>query len=301
MARIVFLIFAFFSFSGRFFAQTELSPVAKFSSDSAKIGERISLSLTLDYPSPLQVLFPDTNFNFSPFEIIKKDFFPTKTSKGISRDCVVYELSTFSLDTIQTLKMPIYQFTGEDSMGWFSNEARIKIIQNFKGPLPKTPVFQNDLSLINIARKINYPYILIGMAIVLVLILIVNFFFDRPIQKFIFLFLEQRRHNVWLKQFEKNRRLLESNLSVENVEKLLVAWRLYIQRVDGQPYSSFTSTEIFKILPDKKLKEVLQEIDRWIYGGIDMNDWSFNMDYVKQISIGIYLKKRESIRNGKFD
>ena len=59
--------------------------------------------------------------------------------------------------------------------------------------------------------------------------------------------------------------------------------------------------EIFKVLPDKTLREVLQEVDRWVYGGIDMKDWRFNMDYVKQVAVQLYLKKRETIRNGKFE
>jgi len=301
MTRLLFFTFTFCLFSRLGLAQEGLKPIASFSKDSIKIGESVNLSLSLYYPSTTQILFPDTNYNFSPFELIRKDFFTTRTKGEISKDCVVYQLATYALDSIQSLKIPVYQFKGEDSTGWFSNEISIRIVQKIKTALPSNPVFETELSLIPVAKRINYPYILIGMSIVLILILLVNFFFDRPIQKFFFLFLEKRRHNAWLNQYDKQYNQLEGSLNVENVEGLLVTWRKYIERVDGEPYTSFTSTEIFKILPDKILKEVLQEVDRWIYGGIDMIDWRFNMDYVKQISIQLYLKKRESIRNGKFE
>jgi hypothetical protein len=133
------------------------------------------------------------------------------------------------------------------------------------------------------------------------LILVVNIFFDRPIQKFIYLYLEQRRHKAFLNSFEKLRVLLEVELTAENMEGLLNAWKKYIQKVDGNPYTSLTSIEIFKILPDPVLKDVLQQVDRWIYGGIEIPDFRFNMDYVKQVSIQLYIKKRESIRNGNFE
>jgi len=301
MARIVLFLILFNISTCPGIPQELLKPVARFNKDSAKVGEPIKLSLSVNYKSSLRILFPDTNFQFSPFEILKKEFYPTKTIGEISRDCVVYELTTFDLETVQRIKLPVFQFSGNDSTGWYSNEASLHILQKFIGNLPEKPVFEQDLSLVNVARRINYPYILIGMAAILILILLINFFFDRPIQKFIYMFLEKRRHISYLKVYDKNYKQLESTLSVENVETLLVNWRKYIQRVDGQPYTSFTSMEIFKVLPDKDLREVLQEVDRWIYGGIEMKDWRFNMDYVKQIAVQLYLKKRETIRNGKFE
>lgn len=301
MVKLLIFVFAFINLWSTALAQTELRPVLKFEKDSVKIGEPIRVSLSVAYPSEEQILFPDTNYSLLPFELIKKEFFTTKSTKGISLDSVVYVVSTFSLDSVQTLKMPVYQFIGEDSTGWFSNEASIKVLQKFKGRLPEKPVFEYDNTNHPVALRINYPYILIGMAVIILLLFLFNFFFDRPIQKFIFLFLERRRHNSYLKLYDKNIKNLEKELSIENVEALLVNWRKYIQRVDGQPYTTFTSMEIFKVLPDKNLRDILQEIDRWIYGGIDMKDWRSNMEYVKQVSIQLYLKKRESIKDGKFE
>jgi hypothetical protein len=167
--------------------------------------------------------------------------------------------------------------------------------------MPEKPVFETALSPVPVARSINYPYIIIGASAIILLVLIVNFFFDRPIQKFIYLFLEARRHKAYLNQFEKINARMENVLTVDAVEKLLVTWKKYLQRVNEHPYTSFTSREIYQVLPDPVLRDALMEIDRWIYGGLDMKDWRSNFAYLKEISIQFYQKKREAIRNGKFE
>lgn len=298
------LIFVFSLFFQRTaFGQNPVDwkPVASFSSDTIRVGEPVRLSLSVRYPSRLQILMPDTNEVFSTFELRKKDFYPTRTIGETSRDCVVYELATFNLEPVQTISLPVFEFSQQDSIRKMSNEARVFVKQSFEGPLPKNPVVQSDLSPVPVPTRVNYPYILIGMGIVILLILVVNIFFDRPIQKFIYLFLERRRHEAFLKQHDRIRLQLNSNLNIGNMESLLNVWKKYIQRVDGNPYTSLTSMEIFKILPDPVLKDVLQEVDRWIYGGIEMKDYRFNIDYVKQVAVQLYQNKREAIRNGKFE
>jgi len=281
--------------------QEKLKPVAKFSKDSIRIGEPVMLSLSVSYPSKTQILFPDTSFFYGTFDLRKKDYYTTRTIGELSRDCVVYELTTFELDSIQTLQLPVFEFSEFDSTRWFSNEVRLFVKPVFSGPLPQNPVVQEDLTFLAIAKQINYPYILIGLGIVILLILVVNIFFDRPIQKFIYLFLEQRRHTAYLRSFDRFKLQLEGNLNIENMERLLNSWKKYIQRVDGNPYTSLTSMEIFKILQDPVLRDVLQEVDRWIYGGMEMKDFQHNIEVVKQVSIQLYLQKREAIKNGKFE
>ena len=290
-----------FNTSGFDQVRTELKPKAAFSAEKIQVGAAVRLTLSLQYPSKIQILFPDTNAVFGSFELRKREFYPTKTIGEISKDCVVYELATFNLDSIQTIQLPIIEFSGSDSTRWNSNVDSVFVSQVFYGKIPDKPVFQTELSPVTVAHRINYPYILIGLSLVLLLIFVVNFFFDRPIQKFIYLFIEQRRHSAYLRTFDRFKSQLEADLNIENMEGILNVWKKYIQRVDGNPYTSLTSMEIFKILPDLDLKDVLQEVDRWIYGGVEMKDFRYNIDYVKQISLQLYQKKRDLIRDGKFE
>ncbi len=278
-----------------------LRPRAAFLTEKVKIGEPAELALFLYYPSAYQILFPDTNAGFGSFTLIGRSYFPTRTIGDLSRDCVVYKLAAFSDDTVQTVSLPVYRFAEGDSLVYYAPPARIRVENQIRGTLPAQPVFEESLSPLPVPRQINYPYILIGMGIVVALLLLLNLFFDRPVQKFFYLFLEQRRHQVFLRSFARLRARLAAKLSVEEMENLLVLWKKYIQRVDGKPYTSLTTQEIFNLLPDEKLRDVLRETDRWVYGGVEMEDYNRNISYVLEVSVRLYQKKREAIRNGKLE
>jgi hypothetical protein len=79
-----------------------------FLSDSLKIGEETAFYLSSRYPSEFTVLFPDSTYSFAPFEYSRKVYFPTRTKNGQSVDSTVYYLSTFEIDSIQTLSLPSF-------------------------------------------------------------------------------------------------------------------------------------------------------------------------------------------------
>ncbi len=274
---------------------------ARFSRDTIQIGEPVLYSLSVYYPYSSQVVFPDTGYSFGTFELWKREFFPTRTIGEISRDCVVFHLATFSLDPVQAIRIPVFERVGEDTIYHFPTDALVHLKPVFSGNLPSNPVVQTEVSPLPVPKRVNYPYILIGLGVVTILILLINIFFDRPIQKFIYLFLEGRRHEAFNRQFEKLHQQMEQGLSVDVMENLLITWKKYLQRVDGKPYTTFTSREIFQVLPDAALRDYLQEIDRWIYGGLEMKDFRLNVSYLKQVALMLYQQKREAIRNGKFE
>lgn len=289
------------SFCARGQESDSLRPRSAFLTDKVRIGEPAELALFVEYPSSFQILFPDTNAGFGTFTLIGRSYFPTRTIGELSRDCVVYKLAAFSDDTLQSVSLPVYRFTDGDSLVYFSPPAQLRVENQIRGALPDRPVFEESLSPLPVARQINYPYILIGMGIVVAVLLLLNLFFDRPVQKFFYLFLEQRRHRAFLRSFGRIQARLTSRLSVEEMENLLVLWKKYIQRVDGKPYTSFTTQEIFSVLPDERLRDVLRETDRWVYGGVEMEDYHRNIAYVLEVSVQLYQKKREAIRNGKLE
>lgn len=283
------------------YAQDLLYPKLRFLADSVKIGQPVLLELKVDYPFSRRVLLPDTNHSFAPFELQRKDYFPTRTRNGISRDCVLYTLSTFEIEPIQRVQLPVYEFDEADSIVHLSNPDSVFLIVKLVPKDLEKPDFKADLQYQNVARPINYPYLFIGFGVVVLLLIGVNFFFNRPIQRFIYLIVENRRHKAFLKQFERIYAQMERKLTTESMDQLLVAWRKYIQRVDGKPFTTFTTTEISQVLPDPALKNALSEIDRWIYGGIEMADWKVEVESLRGISVLMFLQKKEAIRSGKFE
>ena len=85
-----------------------VQPESSFNKDSVKIGEEVVYSRSIRYLSTKDVVFPDSLFNFAPFELYKKVSFPTRSDSIFSLDSAVYHLSTFELDTVQLLNLPIF-------------------------------------------------------------------------------------------------------------------------------------------------------------------------------------------------
>jgi len=86
----------------------EVKPKGVFLVDSAKIGEQIPYSLSIRYPKQMEFLFPDSNYNFFPFEFNSKNFFITRTDSLVSVDSAIFYLSTFEVEPVQKLFLPVF-------------------------------------------------------------------------------------------------------------------------------------------------------------------------------------------------
>src|SRR5687767_4457976 len=91
-----------------FVAAQDMQVSGGFLSDSLKIGEQTAFYLSARYPSNMTILFPDSTHSFSPFEYQYKEYFLTETKDGVSRDSAVYFLTTFEVDRVQSLQLPVY-------------------------------------------------------------------------------------------------------------------------------------------------------------------------------------------------
>lgn len=278
-----------------------LVPVARFFADSVVIGQPVKLSLTVQYESQRRILLPDTSHSFAPFELLHKEFFPTRTLGGISRDCVLYSVATFDLDSVQQIQLPVYEFISGDSLVYPSNPASLRVLTRLPAAEIQKPVFRSETGYLAVPKSVNYPFLLLGLGAVVLILFGINVLFNRPIQRFIYQVIENRRHQAFLRQFDRIKTLLERNLTTKEFEQLLVLWKRYIQRVDGKPFTTFTSTEISQVIPDSNLRKALSEIDRWIYGGLEMSDWRRHVESLKEVSVKMFLQKKEAIRSGKLE
>src|SRR6187549_3906460 len=111
----------------------EVKVRAGFFADSLEVGEETKFYLSATYPSKLTVLFPDSTFNFAPFEYEDKKYFATQTTDSISYDSVIYVLSTFEIEKVQTLSLPVYAITNSDSVEFNSNRDTIMLAELVTG------------------------------------------------------------------------------------------------------------------------------------------------------------------------
>ena len=158
--------------------------------------------LVAEYPSNLNILFPDSTHNFAPFEFEKRIYFPTKTIEGKSYDSVVYYLSTFEVDRHQVLSLPVYQLNPMDCTVYFSRQDTILLTELVKN-LPDTLTAQNlplkvNTAYQNVSYLLNYPVIIIILAAVLASAGVVWIGFGKKIRRHFRLKKMQRAHQKFL-------------------------------------------------------------------------------------------------------
>ena len=61
-------------------------PEGAFNRDTAKLGQLLQYTLVHRHPAAQEVILPSARDNFSPFELVRRAYFPTKTKAGISTD-----------------------------------------------------------------------------------------------------------------------------------------------------------------------------------------------------------------------
>ncbi len=155
----------------------------QFLSDSVKIGQPIRYALTLKHSSRIEVIFPDSSYRFSPFEFAGKQFFPTRTNeKGISIDSAVYILTTFSIDSIQSLSVPVYIAGQRDCTLVFTEYDSVLLHQLIRKPSHELGLKVNTV-YVPVPQQTNYLFVAIVMGAILSCGLLIYALFGKQIGK----------------------------------------------------------------------------------------------------------------------
>jgi hypothetical protein len=271
-----------------------------FLTDSLKIGEETRFYVTAHYPSDLNVLFPDSTFNFSPFEFVRKQYFPTQTSGGYSIDSAVYYLTTFEIDRTQTLSLPAFVVHTSDCTTFQSDADTILITQLVTTPADtvaaeKLPL-KETLAYQDVLFEFNYPlYMIIGGA-VLVLAIIALLVFGKKIVRHFRIKRLRKNHNKFQETYSTIVRNVQSAFSVPVAESALVVWKKYMEEIDNKPYTRLTTRELMALSKDEVLGKNLGVIDRALYG----HDTSVveSLENLKGIAEMRFQKKLEEVKHG---
>ncbi len=272
-----------------------LSPEGFFQEDSVQIGSPFGFALVLSYNAEEQVLFPDSNYSYKPFELIGKDYFPTKTVNGISKDCVVYIFETFKTDSIQKLSLPVFYIRNGDSLKIYSKPDSIAIIQNIKTLAGQKLL--SDTQFSTVKRTVNYPLIFGVAAIILFFLFLFYMLFGKAIVRSYKLYVIRKAHLTFLKNFEK----LEKEFKTENdpdiVERALNLWKVYLTRLENIPVNTYTTTEIIDLYKQEDLQQGLQDIDRAIYGGLVSAAPARSLTILKKFTNKRFLEVKNKLNN----
>ena len=272
-----------------------------FLSDSVMIGEQTAFFLTARYPSDLQILFPDSSYDFSPFEYEKKRYFSTRSEDGISYDSTVYYLSTFEIENPQYLTMPAYAVTEFDSTVYLSNEDSVRLVELVKA-VPDSVSIENLPLLTNTAYhkvkfQFNYLLVLILFGALLLVVILTWVFYGSTIVRYFRAKRLRKKHQDFLDSYNRVLQQVQQAFSSRIAEEALSLWKKYMEQLEARPYTKLTTRETLMLQRDDTLGRNLKNIDNAIYGySTNVAD---SLHYLKSVADDRFNKKLQEVRHGK--
>ena len=274
----------------------QLEPKGMFLSDSIKIGEEVVYSLSIEYPRDNNIIFPDSLYDFMPFEYIKKTEFFTKSDSVKSFDSVVYYLSTFEVDPVQKLALSVFLIAAGDSTGYYTMEDSI-VLQQLITQMPDSIALKDNSEYANVKLDFNYPYLIFGLSLFLLVIIAVALIFGKQISKRLRLYRLRKRHEKFVLIF--NDMLNSVQDRKEDAESLLLIWKKYMEKLENAPFTKLTTKEIVRIQPNDALKLNLKNIDKGIYGHGNIKNLASNFTELKDYAFERLNVKMNLIKNAK--
>ncbi len=272
-------------------------PKGKFLSDSVKVGLPVQYALSYRHKATADVFFPDSAYNFAPFEMVKREYFNTVTDQNGSLDSVVYTLISFEVTPMQELSLPVYVRAKRDCTRVFAPMDFVILNSIIKPNVNiDTLSLKKDTRLIPIAQQVNFPLIFLIIIGLLLIIGIVFWFFGKPIRRQVQLFNFKRRYDDFRKLFQRlSRGTEDAKKRLENIEKAVVLWKKYIERIENKPFTTFTTKEILDNLKDNRLSDALREIDATVYGGVYSSKTIASLQVLQELAEGLYRERRVEI------
>lgn len=266
-------------------------PKGKFLTDSVELGRPFNYALSYHHDPSAEVFFPDTTYNFYPFEIVEREFYPTLTINGSSVDSVIYTLVTFDIDKTQKLNLPVFILSKRDCTAIYASSDSVFLKEMIKTKVDSLAL-RTDTRLLPLRQQLDYPQILAYLSGILGVVALIYIFFGRFIRKEYRLFLFGRRHKDFVASYKKYTR---STLDDITIGKALVLWKKHLEWLEKRPYTSYTSKEIISRLPSERLEEALREVDTAIYGRILSTQMPFAMNILLEKAIELYKKRRAEL------
>ena len=296
MYKKIRLIFILFITGVQVFSQ-EINVEGLFLKDTVKIGEEVPYSLSATYPRAYNIIFPDSSFDFQPFEYHGRQYFKTVSDSAISVDSVVYLLSTFEIDTIQYLQLPVYVRTGGDSLAVYTKQDSINLFHIIQ-VIPDSVKLKENTLFLRIPNKFNYPVFLFIAGFLLVVIIIALLFFGRRISRWIKIMIMKRNHKRFHKRFYLKLSGVRDNRPGVEPEDVLNDWKKYMEKLEKEPYTKLTTKELIDLHADQRLKDNLRSIDRYIYGSIKDKPLHENFEKLLEYSIERYEVRINELKHG---
>lgn len=251
--------------SGSLAAQ-EISPRGKFLADSIAVGEQVDYTLAVRYPKSMELLLPDSTWDYAPFELLSRKSFDTRSDSAHNYDSAVYTLTTFEVDPVLQLAIPVFILQEGDSIPVYPASDSIFFADMIR-QVPDSVALLSDTAYREVAYETNWYLVAAiaiptGLVLLVILALLIKPLYRRFQRKrFI------QRYDQFISNWEYAEGKWKQEDNAENTEAWLLVWKTYMEKLEGLPYLSLTTKELGKSGISQEVFEALRQIDRKIYGG----------------------------------
>jgi hypothetical protein len=272
-----------------------------FIPDSVVVGDKAAFYLTATYPKTLNIIFPDSTYSFAPFEFVSKRYFTTKTKDSLSYDSAVYWLSTFEVDPIQYLQLPVFVVHAQDCTTVASLRDSVLLKELVIQTLPDTLQAQNLPLKTNTEYEpvhwlLNYPLLLIAVGVLLVALIVGWLVLGKRIRKYYRAKRLTKQHIQFLEAYNVQLQQLQQKFSPVLAERSLSHWKGYMEALEANPYTKLTAKEIATLIKNKALGEQLQEINAAVYGhNIEVIE---PLIFLREHAVKIFNEKLVQVKHG---
>jgi len=267
-----------------------------FVQDSIGIGEPVQYWLSASYPQQLQVVFPDSNYNFRYFELVNKKFTPTTIREPGYFDSAVYTLRSFEIDSVQYLNLPAIIINQRDSNLIYAPLDSIYTVHMIAA-VSDTVQLKENTTFREVAANVNYPLIWILVVVLVIIGVTIYLIFGQRIRKYFILKRLSKEYRIFSDKLTVAIRKMKEHKDQQEVEHALTSWKVFMEKLEKKPYTSLTSKEILGFSEAQELKDVLKNIDRSIYGGVVADDLYKEFQLIEDFTQYRYGKVTESIKN----
>ena len=273
---------------------------AGFFKDSLRVGDETGFFLAAEYPSELNILFPDSTYSFVPFEYERRKYFPTRTNEGRSYDSVVYYLSTFEIDRVQSLNLPVFQLNEMDCTSYYSPRDTIlltSLVHNIADTIPAQDLpLKINVAYQNVMYLFNYPVFVMISIVVVVLAIGGWLLFGKKIIKHFRMKRMQKAHQNFLENYNAQLESIRQAFSSVTTETALAQWKKYMEKLESRPYTKLTTRETLMMEKDDSLGTNLHAVDGAIYG--HNTSVMEPLEELKNFADQRFTRKLEEVKHG---
>ncbi len=268
-----------------------------FVQDSLGIGEPVQFWLSANYPAEIEVILPDSAYDFSPFEIIGRTFTPTFAEGNMAYDSAVYTLQSFEIDLVQYLSIDALILEGADTVVLTSDPDSI-YFRELVAAVTDTTQLKTNLAYREVDGVFNYPlwsFIALGIFILMILTLII---FGKKIARNFRLKKLRKEYEQFSYKISLHINNLKEEPAPQVAENALSDWKKYLERLEKVPYSKFTTKEILAFDNNQELKDTLKIIDRTVYGKVEQKEIFKSFQDIEDFTQHRYTMALDRIKNG---